>query len=102
MLRPGRPHPAFAHRERRSRPRVSAGSGVPLANYARSMSFLPRAVQAKLGCMSFRIGMLLFPNLTQLDLTGPYEVLSRIPESEIHLVWKDLSPVRSDSGLGFL
>lgn len=27
----------------------------------------------------FRSGMLLFPNLTQLDLTGPYEILARAP-----------------------
>ena len=27
----------------------------------------------------FRSGMLVFPNLTQLDLTGPYEVLARLP-----------------------
>jgi hypothetical protein len=27
----------------------------------------------------FQTGFLLFPDLTQLDLTGPYEVLSRLP-----------------------
>ena len=26
-----------------------------------------------------RSGLLVFPNLTQLDLTGPYEVLARLP-----------------------
>jgi putative intracellular protease/amidase len=31
------------------------------------------------------VGMILFPNLTQLDLTGPYEVFARMPNSE-HLV----------------
>ncbi len=46
-----------------------------------------------------RIGMLLFPGLTQLDLTGPYEVLARLPGAEMHLVWKTLEPVRADSGL---
>lgn len=48
------------------------------------------------------IGMLLFPNLTQLDLTGPFEVLSRLPGATLHLLWKDLSPVRSDKGLALL
>jgi cyclohexyl-isocyanide hydratase len=50
----------------------------------------------------FRVGFLLFPRLTQLDLTGPFEVLARMPEAEIHLVAKDLEPVRSDRGLGLL
>jgi len=48
---------------------------------------------------TFRIGFVLFPGLTQLDLTGPYEVLTRLPGAAVHLVWKDLAPVRSDRGL---
>jgi cyclohexyl-isocyanide hydratase len=50
----------------------------------------------------FRIGFILFPGLTQLDMTGPYEVLTRLPGAAIHLVWKDLAPVRSDRGLAIL
>lgn len=46
-----------------------------------------------------RIGMVLFPELTQLDLTGPFEVFARLPNAEVHLIWKDLEPVRSDVGL---
>ncbi len=49
--------------------------------------------------MTITIGMLLFPGLTQLDLTGPYEVLARMHDAHIHLVSKDLTPVRSDMGL---
>ena len=52
--------------------------------------------------MTLQIGMLLYPGLTQLDLTGPFEVLHRIPGARVHLVWKDTQPVRSDSGLGLL
>lgn len=48
------------------------------------------------------IGMLLYPGLTQLDLTGPYEVLSALPGAKMHLVWKDARPVRADSGLAIL
>ena len=47
----------------------------------------------------FRIGFLLFPRFTQLDLTGPYEILSRMPGGQLHLVAKTLDPVRSDRGL---
>ena len=47
----------------------------------------------------FRSGMLVFPNMTQLDLTGPYEILARLPGAETLLLWRDLSPVRSEHGL---
>jgi cyclohexyl-isocyanide hydratase len=50
----------------------------------------------------FRSGMLVFPNLTQLDLTGPYEILARLPHSETLLIWKSLEPVRSEHGLTIL
>jgi cyclohexyl-isocyanide hydratase len=49
-----------------------------------------------------RSGMLVFPNLTQLDLTGPYEVLARLPGAETRLLWKNLAPVRSEHGLTIL
>ncbi len=45
------------------------------------------------------IGFLLFPRLTQLDLTGPYEVLSRVRSAKVHLVWKYTDPIESDRGL---
>jgi len=43
--------------------------------------------------------MLLFDGFTQLDLTGPYEVLARMSDAEIALVAKSREPVRSDTGL---
>lgn len=52
--------------------------------------------------MTLHIGMLLFPGLTQLDLTAPFELMHRIPGAQVHLVWKDLDPVRAGSGLGLL
>ena len=45
------------------------------------------------------IGMLLFPRLTQLDMTGPYEVLARLPNSKVVLVARSLDPVQSDRGM---
>ena len=50
----------------------------------------------------FRIGFLLFPKLTQLDLTGPFELFARMPGGEIHMIWKTLDPVASDHGLQML
>ncbi len=51
---------------------------------------------------TFRIGFLLFPNITQLDLTGPYEVLSKLPGAKVHLIWKSLEPVKAVGGLAIL
>lgn len=49
--------------------------------------------------MTFRIGFLVFPNITQLDMTGPHEVFARMPGSEIHLAWKSLEPISAQGGL---
>ncbi len=49
-----------------------------------------------------QIGLILFPRLTQLDLTGPFEVFARLPNAEVHLIWKDMEPVVSDVGLKIL
>lgn len=48
------------------------------------------------------IVMLLYPRLTQLDLTGPFEVFNRFPELRTHLVWKTRDPVADGSGLRLL
>jgi cyclohexyl-isocyanide hydratase len=43
--------------------------------------------------------MLAYPAMTQLDLTGPFEVLARFPELTIHLAWKSVEPVTDGAGL---
>jgi cyclohexyl-isocyanide hydratase len=48
------------------------------------------------------VGMLLFPRMTQLDLTGPYEVLARLPDTAVHLVARDRQPVITDRGLAIV
>ncbi|MFC0242662.1 DJ-1/PfpI family protein [Rhodopseudomonas telluris] len=48
---------------------------------------------------SLQIGLLLFPKVTQLDLTGPLQVFSRIPGATVHLVGKTLAAVSSDTVL---
>jgi cyclohexyl-isocyanide hydratase len=45
------------------------------------------------------IGMLIFPRLTQLDMTGPYEVLARVPNTKVHLVAHSMAPVTTDRGM---
>jgi cyclohexyl-isocyanide hydratase len=48
------------------------------------------------------VAFLLFPNVTQLDLTGPAQVLSRLGNVTLDLVWKDRDPVRTDAGFAIL
>ncbi|TGS52208.1 DJ-1/PfpI family protein, partial [Mesorhizobium sp. M3A.F.Ca.ET.201.01.1.1] len=43
--------------------------------------------------MSLRFGILVFPNVQQLDLTGPYEVMATVKGAEVELIWKDRNPV---------
>ncbi len=45
------------------------------------------------------IGFLIFPQMTQLDFTGPYEVFARLPDTVVHVVAKTEGPVRTDRGL---
>ncbi len=47
------------------------------------------------------VGIVLFPNVTQLDVTGPYEVFARMPAT-VHLVAATLEPIRSEQGLTIL
>ena len=49
-----------------------------------------------------RIGMLLFPRLTQLDLTGPFEVFAKWPDASVHLLWKTREPVAAETGMRIL
>jgi hypothetical protein len=48
------------------------------------------------------IGMVIFPRMTQLDFTGPFEVFARVPGTQIHVLWKKIEPVVSDTGLAIL
>ena len=45
------------------------------------------------------IGLLVFPKVQQLDLTGPYEVFASIPGATVRLVWKTRDPLTSSTGL---
>ncbi len=47
------------------------------------------------------IGMVIFPSLTQLDLTGPYEVFGRMPGAKVLLIAESMATVKSDHGLVF-
>jgi cyclohexyl-isocyanide hydratase len=46
-----------------------------------------------------QIGLVIFPRVTQLDFTGPLQVFSRVPGAKVHLIWKRIEPVVSDTVL---
>jgi cyclohexyl-isocyanide hydratase len=50
----------------------------------------------------FNVGFVIFPNVTQLDFTGPLQVLSGLPQSATHIIAKSMSPVLSDCRLGLV
>ena len=52
--------------------------------------------------MSFRIGILIFPDIMQLDMTGPHEVFTKLPDAEVLLVWKTLNPIVAGGGMRIL
>ena len=47
----------------------------------------------------YRIGLLAFPAMTQLDLTGPLQVFANLPGAEVHVLWKTRDPIRTHGGL---
>jgi cyclohexyl-isocyanide hydratase len=52
--------------------------------------------------MSFLIGILIFPDIMQLDMTGPHEVFTKLPDTEVLLIWKTLNPIVAGGGMRIL
>ncbi|HEY9801057.1 MAG TPA: DJ-1/PfpI family protein [Leptolyngbyaceae cyanobacterium] len=48
------------------------------------------------------IGLVIYPDMTQLDITGPHQVFSSMPNTQVLLLWKNLEPVVSNGGLTIL
>ena len=48
---------------------------------------------------AYRIGLLAFPAMTQLDLTGPLQVFSALPGAEVLVVARTLEPIRAGGAL---
>ncbi len=45
------------------------------------------------------IGILVFPELDQIDFTGPFEVLTRLPDTKVHVIGTQKGPFRGYEGL---
>lgn len=52
--------------------------------------------------MAFTTVFVLFPNVTQLDFTGPLQFLHRLPGATTHIAAKTLDPIPSDCGLALV
>lgn len=46
-----------------------------------------------------QVGVLVFPQMDQIDLTGPFSVLCRMPNTSVELLWKDKTAFRDHRGL---
>lgn len=51
------------------------------------------------GTRHLHIGAFLFPRMDQIDFTGPFEVLSQVPNSTFHVIGRDKTPIRDVNGL---
>lgn len=47
----------------------------------------------------FKIGFLIYPYMTHLDVTGPAQVFAQMSDAQVHLVWKTCDPVPTDSAV---
>ncbi len=70
---------------------MTNGIKLPLLIFGKQPAVVPRG--------HLIIGGLIFPGLDQVDFTGPFEVLSRIPDSSFLVLGKTLDPIRDMQGL---
>ncbi len=52
--------------------------------------------------MTLQFGLLVFPGVQQLDLTGPYEVFASLSDAQVHLVGRTLEKVTASTGLALM
>lgn len=48
-----------------------------------------------------RIGMLVFPDITATDYVAPADLLVRMPDTQLDLVWKHTEPMQTELGWAF-
>ena len=70
--------------------------GYPMSTYKRNP---PGVIPLE---QPIRIGAIVYPRLDQIDLTGPFAVLSRLPNSSFQMLWKTTAAVRDFRGLGLV
>jgi cyclohexyl-isocyanide hydratase len=73
-------------------------SGLGNEGYGGKIAVKPEGPMSE-AARPFHIGLLLFPEITQLDMTGPYEVFTKFPGAKVDLIWKTLDPVTANGGM---
>jgi cyclohexyl-isocyanide hydratase len=48
------------------------------------------------------IGLVIYPGMTSLDILGPQQVFSTLPNIQLHRIWKTLDPIETDEGMMIL
>ena len=61
--------------------------------------FISERSKPQLTTRQLAVGCLIFPRMDQIDFTGPFEVLSRMPDTTVRIVGKELAPIRDVQGL---
>jgi cyclohexyl-isocyanide hydratase len=61
--------------------------------------FVSERPKPQITTRSLSVGCLIFERMDQIDFTGPFEVLSRMPDTTIRIIGKELAPVRDVQGL---
>src|SRR5579863_638848 len=61
--------------------------------------FVSQRTKPKITTRPLSVGSLIFERMDQIDFTGPFEVVSRMPNSTIQIVGKELAPLRDMQGL---
>ena len=61
--------------------------------------FLSERSKPKITTQQLSVGCLIYEQMDQIDLTGPFEVLSRMPDTSILIIGKEVAPIRDVQGL---
>lgn len=61
--------------------------------------FMSERSKPALSVRPLSVGCLIFEQMDQIDFTGPFEVLSRMPDTTIQIIGKEVAPVRDVQGL---
>lgn len=61
--------------------------------------FVSERSKPALSVRPLSVGCFIFEQMDQIDFTGPFEVLSRMPDTAVQIIGKGLSPVPDVQGL---
>jgi cyclohexyl-isocyanide hydratase len=61
--------------------------------------FVSERSKPKITTQPLSVGCLIFERMDQIDFTGPFEVLSRMPDTSVQIIGKEVAPVRDVQGL---